>query len=560
MKSFNIQFENEEALKKFVESKKIIDYENILIQIFTGIIDEEHSLFISSLLKNLLPHSHILGTTTSGEIYKNKIYDKTTLISISVFDSTVVKSNLYKLDGSFRINNIKKDLITDNTKVLIIFSDGLKSDAERLLKKISLLQTDIIIAGGRAGDNLEFKKTYIFDDKIHSEDACVIASLSSDELIVNNEYLLNWTPIGKDMIVTKVDGNTLYELDHTPVMEIYKKYLGKDVVKDLLFSSLEFPLIIKRDKLLIARGAIAHTQEDALVFAGDFEQGDVVRFSIGNMEDVINDTAKYFSYYNQIPAESIFVYSCSARKLLMGDKLEDEMNILESLAPTAGYFTYGEYFHSSNIAELLNVTTTFLTLSETSKIKKRTLATNPTQKYDVVKKALTHLITVTTKELEHTSTYDLLTGVHNRAEYIKRIGLKLKSASRYKEKFGLILVDIDYFKLVNDNYGHSVGDSVLKKFASILAKNIREDDFVARWGGEEFVVVANHVSVKDLEKLTKKLQKVIAKTSFTPVPKLTASFGLSIYQDGDSEETLFRRVDNAMYAAKNDGRNTYMFG
>ncbi|WP_324171662.1 diguanylate cyclase [Sulfurimonas sp.] len=560
MKSFNIQFENEKSLNFFVESNKIVDYENILIQVFTGIIDEKHSLKISYLLKKMLPHSHIIGTTTSGEIYKHKIHNKTTLISISVFDSTTVKSKFYKLDGSFRISNIKDDLIMDNTKVLIIFSDGLKSDAERLLKKISLLKPEIIIAGGRAGDNLEFKKTYIFDEQTQSDDACVIASLSSDDLIVNNEYLLNWTPIGKDMIVTKVDGNILYELDNTPVVEIYKKYLGRDIVDDLLFSSLDFPLIIKRDKLLIARGAVAKTEDNALVFAGNFEQGDVVRFSIGNMEDVINDTAKYFSYYNQMPAESIFVYSCSARKFLMGDKLEDEMNILESLAPTVGFFTYGEYFHSSNIAEILNITTTFLTLSETSKIKKRTLNNVPTQKYDVVKKALTHLIKVTTKELEHTSTYDLLTEVHNRAEYIKRIGLKLKSASRYKEKFGIILVDIDYFKLVNDNYGHAVGDSVLKKFASILSKNVREDDFVARWGGEEFVIIANHVSVKDLERLTKKLQKVIAKTSFTPVPKLTASFGLSIYIEGDGEETLFRRVDNAMYAAKKDGRNTYMIG
>ncbi|WP_321777223.1 diguanylate cyclase [Sulfurimonas sp.] len=560
MKSFNTQFENEKALKEFVESNDIVKYENILIQVFTGIIDEKHSLKISSLLKKLLPHSSILGTTTSGEIYKHKIYNKTTLISISVFEKTVVKSKFYKLDGNFRTSDIKDDLITDNTKALIIFSDGLKSDSERLLKEISLLKPDITIAGGRAGDNLEFKKTYVFDGEIYGEDACVIASLNSDELIVNSDYLLNWTPIGRDMIVTKVEGNILYELDHTPVMEIYKKYLGKDIINDFPFSSLEFPLIIKRDKFLIARGAISYTPEHALVFAGNFEQGDVVRFSIGNMDDVINDTAKYFSYYKKIPAESIFVYSCSERKLLMGDKLEEEMNILESLAPTVGFFTYGEYFHDSNIAELLNITTTFLTLSETAKIKKRTLNSSSTQKYDVVKKALIHLIRVTTKELEHTSTYDLLTEVHNRAEYIKRIGLKLKSASRYKERFGLILVDIDYFKLVNDNYGHAVGDSVLQKFASILSKNVREDDFVARWGGEEFVIIANHVSVKDLERLTKKLQKVIAKTSFAPVLKLTASFGLSIYMENDSEETLFKRVDNAMYAAKKDGRNTYMIG
>ncbi len=560
MKSFNTQFENEESLKKFVESNNIFDYKNILIQIFTGIIDEKHSLKISSFVKKLLPHSHIIGTTTSGEIYKHKIHEKTTLISISVFDSTVVKSKFYKLDESFRVNNIKNDLITDNTKVLIIFSDGLKSDAEKLLKWISLLKKDVIIAGGRAADNLELKKTYIFDGETHSEDACVIASLSSDELIAYNEYLLNWTPIGKNMLVTKAKDNILYEVDNMPIISIYEKYLGQEVVDHLPLSSLEFPLIIQRHNVLIARAAVAITKDNAMSFAGNFEEGDIVRFSIGNVDDIIKNTTKYFYEYNKLPCETIFIYSCAGRKLIMGEKLEDEMSILESLGPVAGFFTNGEYFHSSNIVELLNTTTTFLTLSETTKVKNRTIKQAPIKKHDLSKKALLHLIKVTTKELEHTSSYDLLTEVHNRAEYINKIGLKLKSAKRYKEKFGLILVDIDYFKLVNDNYGHSVGDSVLKKFASILAKNVREDDFVARWGGEEFVVIANHVSIKDLEKLTKKLQKVIAKTSFTPVPKLTASFGLSIYQDSDSEETLFRRVDNAMYAAKNDGRNTYMFG
>ncbi|MBL0708641.1 MAG: diguanylate cyclase [Sulfurimonas sp.] len=559
MKSFNTQYENEKELKEFVELNNIFDYENILVQVFTGIVDEKHSLKISSFLQKLLPHSHILGVTTSGEINGHEMREKTTLISISVFEKTKVRSKLYKLDESFKVDDIKKDLIRDDTKALIIFSDGLKSDAENLLKDISSIKPDMLIAGGRAGDVLNFKKTYVFDSQEHSEEACIIASLSSDELIANSDYLLNWVPVGKDMIVTKAKGNILYEIDNTPIREIYIKYLGSDVSEDTIGQYLDFPFIIEKDGVFVAR-SLAGVVDEGLTFSGNFEEGDMLRFSIGNMEAITSETAKHFRGYEQIPAQSIFIYSCIARKVLLGDKLEDEMNMLNSLAPSVGFFTYGEYFHSDKIVELLNVTTTFLALSETPQIKERKLKHIEKQDCDIAKKVLTHLVLVTTEELENISSHDPLTKAHNRAAYLNTIGLKLKSAKRYKESFGIMLIDIDHFKLVNDNYGHTVGDDILKKLAVVLKNNMREDDFVARWGGEEFVVIANYMDAKNLEKLAIKLQKIISETSFAPVPKLTVSFGLSTYIEGDSEESLFRRVDNAMYAAKKNGRNTYIFG
>ena len=560
MQSFNTQFKDKKSLKDFISSNSINKSKNILVQIFSGVIDEKKSLDLSSTIKELLPDANIIGTTTSGEICLGKVYDNSVTISFSIFESTVVKSNFYNLDDNFKLSDVVNDLITDDTKVLIIFSDGLKSNAEKLLKDIYTLKQEAIIAGGRAGDNNKFKKTYVFDEKNYSENGCVIATLNSKQLIVNNDYMLNWTPIGKDMTVTKVDNNILYELDGIPILDIYRKYLGNDAVKNLPESAMEFPLIIKKDNIYIARDPIVKMEDDSLMFAGNFEEGDNVRFSFGNIEDISGDVGNYFNEFSKFPAESIFVYSCSARKALMEGKLNDELNILESLAHTSGFFTYGEYFHTSNIIELLNVTTTFLALSESSTVKKRVLKKTKVQSVDVVKKALTHLVKVTTQELEHISTHDTLTALYNRSEYIKRVCLKIKGAQRYKEKFGLMLIDIDHFKLINDNYGHAVGDKILKKLADALVNNVREDDLVARWGGEEFVIIVNYATVNILEKLAKKLQKKIAEVDFSPVNRVTVSFGLSTYVDGDTEERLFKRVDNALYAAKNSGRNCYVVG
>jgi len=197
-------------------------------------------------------------------------------------------------------------------------------------------------------------------------------------------------------------------------------------------------------------------------------------------------------------------------------------------------------------------------LSESKKIMRKELKKTVVSHSDPIKKALINLVKVTTQELENISTHDALTSLYNRNEYKRILEKKIKSAQRYGDKFGLIMMDIDFFKNVNDKYGHNVGDEVLKIFASILKKCVREDDFVARWGGEEFIIIANRAGNKELEKVTIKLQKEIAKTSFAPVLQLSASFGLTAYVEGDTQDSIFKRVDDALYMAKQTGRDKYI--
>lgn len=161
------------------------------------------------------------------------------------------------------------------------------------------------------------------------------------------------------------------------------------------------------------------------------------------------------------------------------------------------------------------------------------------------------------KELEYISSHDNLTTLYNRSKFSSKLSEKLKSASRYGHKFGFIIMDIDYFKKINDTFGHQIGDETLKRVAKVLKLNIREDDFVARWGGEEFVIIANGAELKDLKGLVSKLQKEILKASFNPVEELTLSFGLTIYRDGDSSESILKRADKALYLAKESGRDRY---
>jgi len=560
MKLCNFSYTNTKELGVFIHKHNIKSYSAVLIQVFSGILDLKLLEKIMQELQETLPEAHIVGTTTSGEILDGRMVENSIILSFSLFEKTSLKSKLYTFHKDFDITELKNDLFTPTTKALVLFSDGLKSDTEPFLKKLHEINPDVAIAGGRAGDNSQFKETFVFNEKSFTDNGCVIVTLNSEELIVNNDYLLNWTTIGKEMLVTKCVNNILYELDGIPIVDVYRKYLGDDVVENLPSSCMSFPLIITREKVNIARDPVALVEGNALLYAGDFTEGDTVRFSFANIADLTDNLEENFEKLSHYPGEALYIYSCTARKALLQEKLQDELNLLESIAPSAGFFTYGEFFQSTKMTELLNVTTTFMILSESTLNKKRVLKKIEKNTFDPIKKALTHLVKVTTSELEHISTHDALTSLYNRAEYIKSIDKKIKSAQRYKEQFGLILIDLDHFKLVNDNYGHNTGDRVLQALANVLKHNVREDDFLGRWGGEEFIIIANHTGVQELEKLTKKLQKEIRNIQVGPVQKITASFGLTLYHEGDTDEKMFTRVDNALYVAKQNGRDRYILG
>lgn len=158
-------------------------------------------------------------------------------------------------------------------------------------------------------------------------------------------------------------------------------------------------------------------------------------------------------------------------------------------------------------------------------------------------------------ELISLSRHDALTGVHNRLaidEVLKHDFLQFKRSSI---SYTVMLIDVDFFKLVNDQYGHTVGDEVLKMIASTLHSCMRETDFVARYGGEEFLIILPDTQDQSFI-LAEKLRHVISSLVFPFGKPLTVSIGLSIVDiDDKAAEDAVRRADKALYIAKENGRN-----
>jgi diguanylate cyclase (GGDEF)-like protein len=157
--------------------------------------------------------------------------------------------------------------------------------------------------------------------------------------------------------------------------------------------------------------------------------------------------------------------------------------------------------------------------------------------------------------LERIAVTDRLTGLYNRAKLDETFANELARVERYGESVAIILVDIDKFKSVNDTYGHQVGDSVLCEFAAILRRLTRETDTAGRWGGEEFLVICSHVDLNRARILAERIRATVAGHSFSVVGQKTCSLGVASYRPGDTAETMVKRADEALYEAKQNGRN-----
>lgn len=159
------------------------------------------------------------------------------------------------------------------------------------------------------------------------------------------------------------------------------------------------------------------------------------------------------------------------------------------------------------------------------------------------------------KELEKLATIDKLTNIYNRAKLEELLQIEIDRSDRLNHIFGVVILDIDYFKDVNDQYGHQVGDDVLIEISNLLKRNTRKIDYVFRYGGEEFIIICPESLQDDVVNFTEALRLRIAKFDFPNVGKKTASFGIAMYQKGDTIDSIIKRADDALYTAKNGGRN-----
>lgn len=163
-------------------------------------------------------------------------------------------------------------------------------------------------------------------------------------------------------------------------------------------------------------------------------------------------------------------------------------------------------------------------------------------------------INANVNQLYQVATHDEKTGLHNHVFFKEVFGFELDKARRGKP-LSLVIIDIDFFKKVNDTFGHLIGDKILERMARVLEDTVRKYDVVARFGGEEFFIMLPNTCLTKAKVIAERLRRAVLKDKFLSKHKITISFGVSMFKEKDSFDRIAKRADKALYMAKKEGRN-----
>lgn len=270
-----------------------------------------------------------------------------------------------------------------------------------------------------------------------------------------------------------------------------------------------------------------------------------------DLTDKITSLDQHLSEFQQ---DEVNAYT---QRRQIGDTVKEEMNGLRLDVEDATELTQLRQTVSSRLENLNQ----HINQAHQSDVERSVMAqeqiTQLNQRLQAMEQEAETLRKVTQTAQEQASK-DALTGIWNRQALNEVLAREYARWQRYQKPLTMVVWDVDDFKNVNDRFGHSAGDVVLKTIAQIFSKAVRKADFIARFGGEEFVGLFPETDLDNALVLTNKVREIVEKTHFRyqdiPVP-ITASAGLAMFEVGDSIDDVFNRADKALYAAKNNGRN-----
>ncbi|MDP4088696.1 MAG: diguanylate cyclase [Bacillota bacterium] len=577
MKMINTYYEDKPGLKKFIEEHSDILFfqkSTVFVQVFSGVYEEDFLKELSLEITEMVPHALIIGATTAGEIMNGKVSDLKTVISFSIFQHTEIRSTFILKNGrsDYELGQVVASRLTsEKAKAIILFSTTFSINAVDLLAGVQSINPALPVVGGNAGNDAHSGTTLVFDTNNVTDCGVVAAVLESDQLYVSRHWDLGWQPIGREMTVTKADKSRVYTIDNIPADRAYETYLG---VKDITNyeSARAYPLVMDRHGVTTARIAGYNYEDGSLDFFGDIKEGEKVRFSYGHVENISENIERLCKEVMMHPSEGIFIYSCSCRRSFLGDSIEIETAPLQKIAPSAGFYTFGEFFHVAGTNQLLNSTLTILVLSESERTGSSWLSetaldeASPDQRLvtkDIVAdrnigvlRSLTHLVDKVTDEfaaanekLKYLSLHDALTGLYNRAHFEE----KMKRLDTYEGAVGIIICDVDCLKLINDILGHNFGDRIIRMAAECLTASCRPRDIIARIGGDEFSILIPDADEPLLAEICNKIFSNASGKGYSgssQVLHLSAGFALKGQNAAKDMIEAFKIADLNMYRRK----------
>lgn len=566
-----------EVISQFQRARKKED-RHLLISIFHRSNDRKIIAEDLALLKEAFPGAEMAGMSSSGGIMNGHMVLGRSVVSFSAFQDTEVKVFSYDISAMTPAEAGERALETfskiPHLSGIEIFTTLSTVDVDDFLTALDNLPPSAAVFGGGADTYTGGDDTCVFGNGFISPKA-IVAVCFAGKVKIHVYQNLGWQPLGKAMTITATDGDkVIQELDGKPAIHVYEKYLK---IKKSDFGGqqlMSFPLIILRNGRMLARLPAACREDGSLMMTSNCFAGEEARLAYGDPNEIIERCQANTKEIRQFSPEGITIFSCITRRLFLKEDTNQVLAPYGEIAPVCGGYSHGEISRLHGKTEALNMTLVAAVFRE-----REGNGDNGRNPSSIVFQSgsmttiqrLASFITVSTAELERTNAllaeanrklsyvaaHDGLTGLLNR-ESIESILHELTDDMRKNHSvFTAIMVDLDNFKGINDEFGHGAGDRVLQEVADVFAKAAPSNAYIGRWGGDEFVILLPLMKEEKAAELAENLRITIGHTVACPDrSSVTVSLGVTQARDGETFESFYHKMDSALYHAKFRGKNT----
>jgi hypothetical protein len=378
MKIETLRFDSEQGWSKEIPTN--LDSKNTFALIFAA-PEIANDLEPIHKLGKVLPHTHIIGCSTAGEIHNASIHDGSIAVAIAQFDSTKLRSVIEKVDDasdSYACGvRIGKALGSSDLSAVLMLSVGTDVNGTELVNGInSIIHAEIPVTGGLAADGERFERTWVLHGTTVDNRSVSAIGFYGNKVKVGFGSMGGWDIFGPVRRITRSESNVLYELDGKPALELYKEYLGERA-DGLPATALLFPLSLHLsdpDERSVVRTVLGVDEDQqSMIFAGDMPEGTLAQMMKANFDRLI-DGAMGAAIQAREPVNGYapilsIAISCVGRRLVLGSRTEEELEVvLEALPPGTtqiGFYSYGEISPAvSGLCDLHNQTMTLTTISE----------------------------------------------------------------------------------------------------------------------------------------------------------------------------------------------------
>lgn len=553
---------------------------NLFFQIYSTILEEEPIRELCGLLEEVFPETPYMGCSTSGNIVDCQVSGEMTVVCTVLEDrDTQIKVLQYDMDAS-PISEITRQVIEETernpwVKAMELYCTIPENSTTNFCVGLKDVRPDIQIFGGiscsqdiTSSDSVVFSKGGGYATK-----SVVLVFYGGERFYVDSMKITGWKPLGRKFYITKSEGSVLQELDGFPAYQVYQKYLKIQNDENFFYHTLEFPMFYEHNGTTILRVPVASNPDDSITMSSDMDVGSVVRISYGDPATIVDSIKAAGVEIRDFQPDLLHIFSCAARRTFWTtEEPTYEIFPLEEIAPSSGFFSHGEFLRTMGNLNQHNVTLVIAAMREGDKdtdYEKNIVQAKSLTKIPLASR-LANFISATSLELEEmnrqladmneqlrqSSMTDGLTGLYNRKEIQFRISAGLDYIQ--ERDFSVIMLDIDNFKQVNDTYGHQEGDNVIVGLAKILQDSqvLGVSSFSAgRWGGEEFMLLLPECNIRYAQEIAERIRQCFAQTAFEKAPSQTVSIGVTQARGRDTLDTFCVRVDEALYEAKQTGKN-----